>query len=97
MFIISVTGRPDSWLEIMREAANFESGFTGFIGLTITSLVWVGSLLLNAAFNARSLADALRIDEKRYIKYSSTNDHCAKNEDVLCNPVNPDSKPDDSR
>jgi hypothetical protein len=23
----------------------FESGFTGFRGLTITSLVWVGSLL----------------------------------------------------
>ena len=23
----------------------FESGFTGFIGLTITSPVWVGSLL----------------------------------------------------
>ena len=32
----------------------FESGFSGFIGLTITSLVWVGRLLLNGAFVARS-------------------------------------------
>jgi hypothetical protein len=46
----------------MRAAAGFESGFTG---LTITSLVWVGSLLLNAAFNARPLADALRSGEKK--------------------------------
>ena len=35
----------------------FESGFTGFSGLTITSLVWVGRLLIHAAFIARPLAD----------------------------------------
>jgi hypothetical protein len=35
----------------------FESGFSGFIGLTITSLFWVGSLLLKAAFIARLFAD----------------------------------------
>jgi hypothetical protein len=43
----------------------FESGFSGFIGLTITSLVWVGSLLLDAAFIARLFADVLHIGEKR--------------------------------
>ena len=35
----------------------FESGFTGFIGLTITSLVWVGRLLLNGVFITNPLAD----------------------------------------
>ena len=40
----------DSWM--------FESGFSGFRGLTITSLVWVGRLLLNGAFIARLFADA---------------------------------------
>ena len=49
----------------MRAAASFESGFSGFRGLTITSLVWVGRLLLNGAFIARPLADALGIGEKR--------------------------------
>jgi len=42
----------------------FESGFTGFSGLTITSLVWVGRLLYVVSF-ARPLADALRIGEKK--------------------------------
>ena len=56
----------------------FESGFPGFSGLTITSLVWVGRLLLNNAFNARPFADALRSGEKKGMKLSSTNDHCAK-------------------
>jgi hypothetical protein len=37
-------------MEILRAAAiGFESGFTGFPGLTITSLVGVGRLLLNGA------------------------------------------------
>jgi hypothetical protein len=52
----------------MRAAAGFESGFTGFRGLTITSLVWVGSLLLYTAFIAKPLADAQRIGEKKGIK-----------------------------
>jgi hypothetical protein len=43
----------------------FESGFTGFIGLTITSLVWVGSLLLNAVYIYKLFADVLRIGEKK--------------------------------
>jgi hypothetical protein len=42
----------------------FESGFTGFIGLTITSLVWGGRLLLNSAFISKPLAAALRSGEK---------------------------------
>jgi hypothetical protein len=37
-------------MEILRAAAiGFESGFTGFTGLTITSLNGVGRLLLNGA------------------------------------------------
>jgi hypothetical protein len=36
----------------------FESGFSGFIGLTTTSLVWVGRLLLHGAFIAKLFADA---------------------------------------
>jgi hypothetical protein len=42
----------------------FESGFSGFIGLTITSLVWGGRLLLNGVFISKPLADALRSGEK---------------------------------
>jgi hypothetical protein len=42
----------------------FDSGFTGFPGLTITSPVWVGRLLLNGAFISKPLADALRSGEK---------------------------------
>jgi hypothetical protein len=41
---------------------------SGFIGLTITSLVWVGRLLLNTAFIARPFADALRSGEKKGVK-----------------------------
>jgi|1048.fasta_scaffold08573_2 hypothetical protein len=37
---------------------------SGFIGLTIPSLVWVGRLLLNGVFIPKPLADALRIGEK---------------------------------
>ena len=43
----------------------FESGFTGFIGLTITSPVRVGRLILNGAFITRPPAAALRIGEKK--------------------------------
>ena len=39
----------------------FESGF---IGLTITSPVWRGRLLLNGAFISKLFAAALRIGEK---------------------------------
>jgi hypothetical protein len=42
----------------------FESGFSGFIGLTITSLIWGGRLFLNGAFISKPLADALRSGEK---------------------------------
>ncbi len=54
----------------------------------------MGRLLLNGAFIARPLADVLHIGEKKGEKSSSSNKHCAKNEDVLFNPqnpVNPDS------
>ena len=43
----------------------FESGFTEFIGLTITSSIGVGRLLLYGAFNSWLFADALRIGEKK--------------------------------
>ena len=46
----------------------FESGFTGFSGLTITSLVCVGRLLLHAAFIVRPFAAALRSGEKKGMK-----------------------------
>jgi hypothetical protein len=42
----------------------FESGFSGFIGLTKTSPVWRERLLLNGAFISKPLAAALRIGEK---------------------------------
>ena len=35
------------------------------MGLTITSPVWVGRLLLSSAFIARPLADVLHIGEKK--------------------------------
>jgi hypothetical protein len=47
-----------------RSSQWFESGFSGFSGFTITSLVWVGRLLLNGAFIAKPLADVLHIGEK---------------------------------
>jgi hypothetical protein len=47
-----------------RSSQVFESGFTEFSGLTITSLVWVGRLLLYTAFIARLFADVLHIGEK---------------------------------
>jgi hypothetical protein len=48
-----------------RSSQLFESGFSGFRGLTITSLVWVERLLLNGAFFATFFDDALRIVEKK--------------------------------
>jgi hypothetical protein len=46
-------------MEIKRAAAiGFESGFTGFRGLTITSLNGVGRLLLNGASISFPFADA---------------------------------------
>jgi len=46
-------------MEIIRAAANeFESGFSGFPGLTITSLVGVGRLFLNGVSNSWLSADA---------------------------------------
>ena len=81
-----------SLLEIMRAAAcGFESGFLGFWGLTITSPVWGGRLLLYGAFISKPLADALRSGEKDDKKYSSTNHIYFKNEDVLSNPQNPEN------
>ena len=41
-----------------RSSQLFESGFTGFLGLTITSLVSVRRLLLNGAFISWPFADA---------------------------------------
>ncbi|MFY8012612.1 MAG: hypothetical protein ACOVRG_11565, partial [Saprospiraceae bacterium] len=49
----------------VRGSQVFESGFRGFIGLTITSLIWVGRLLLNGAFFATFFAEVLHIGEKR--------------------------------
>jgi hypothetical protein len=48
----------------VRQRVVFESGFTGFTGLILTSPVWVGRLLLNGVFIPKPLADALRIGEK---------------------------------
>jgi hypothetical protein len=45
-------------------AIGSESGFTGFSGLTITSPVWGGGLLLNGAFVSKLLAAALHSGEK---------------------------------
>jgi hypothetical protein len=42
----------------VRGSQLFESGFSGFIGLTLTSPVWVGRVLLNVAFINLPLADA---------------------------------------
>ena len=50
------------------EAIGFESGFTGFSGLSITSPVWVERLLLDGSFISKLFADALRIGEKHYKK-----------------------------
>jgi hypothetical protein len=61
-------GHPDtqSSVEIIRAVANgFESGFTGFSGLTITSLDGMGGLLLNGVSISRLFADALRSGEKK--------------------------------
>ena len=54
-------------MEVHPENISFESGFTGFSGLTITSPVGVGRLLFHGAFISIPLADALRIGEKKGI------------------------------
>ena len=55
-----------SSMEIIGAAANgFESGFSGFTGLTITSLDGMGGLLLNSVSISSLFADALRIGEKK--------------------------------
>ena len=51
-----------------RSSQLFESGFTGFRGLTIMSLFGVGRLLLNGAFIYRPFADGLLIGEKKVKK-----------------------------
>jgi len=48
-----------------RSSQLFESGFSG---LTITSLVWVGRLLLHATFISKTFADVLHIGEKKGIR-----------------------------
>ena len=68
----------------------FESGFSGFRGLTITSLVSVGRLLLDGAFIYRPFADALSIGEREGVKsIQFTNNPQVQSEDVLFNPLNP--------
>jgi hypothetical protein len=53
-------------MEIKRAAAtSFESGFTRFLGLTITSLDGLERLLLNGASISWLSADALSIGEKK--------------------------------
>ncbi|MFN6021721.1 MAG: hypothetical protein ACK49F_15190 [Bacteroidota bacterium] len=50
---------------ICAAATGFESGFTGFSGLTITSLVGVGRLFLNGVSNSWLSADALCIGGRK--------------------------------
>jgi hypothetical protein len=50
---------------ICAAATGFESGFSGRIGLSITSLVGMGRLFIHGAFISRLFADALRIGEKK--------------------------------
>jgi len=71
----------------------FESGFTGFLGLTIISPVWGLRLLLNGAFISKLLAAELRSGEKDYKKQYSTNNPYFQTEDALYNLQNPNSKP----
>ncbi|MFN9688615.1 MAG: hypothetical protein ACK57X_07075 [Bacteroidota bacterium] len=53
-------------MEIICAAAiGFESGFPGFSGLTITSLVGVGRLFLNGVSNSWLSADALCIGGRK--------------------------------
>jgi hypothetical protein len=53
-------------MESICAAANgFESGFSGFTGLTITSLDGVGRLLLNGASISWLFADALCIGGRK--------------------------------
>jgi hypothetical protein len=54
-------------MEVNPVNISFESGFTGFSRLTITSPVGVGRLLFHGAFISKPLADALRSGEKKGI------------------------------
>ena len=64
--IIHLRINTQSSVEIIRAAASsFESGFTGFTGLTITSLDDMGRLILIGVIISRLFADALRIGEKK--------------------------------
>jgi hypothetical protein len=63
----------------VRSSQLFETGFSGFRGLTITSLVGVGRLLLNGAF----------ISSINYL-YTQNKDVLCNPK----NPVNPDSRQD---
>ena len=57
--IIHLRINTQSSVKIIRAAAtSFESGFSGCIGLTITSLDGMGRLLLNGAFISWLFADA---------------------------------------
>ncbi|MFN6079260.1 MAG: hypothetical protein ACK48I_08630 [Bacteroidota bacterium] len=57
--IIHLRINTQSSVEMIRAAATgFESGFTGRTGLTITSLVDMGRLLLNGVIISRLFADA---------------------------------------
>ena len=57
--IIHLRINTQSSVEMIRAAATgFESGFTGCTGLTITSLVGMGRLLLNGVIISRLFADA---------------------------------------
>ncbi len=77
-----------SSLEIMRAAAiGLNHGFSGFRGLTITSLVSVGRLLLDGAFIYRPFADAQRIDEREGVKsIQFTNNPQVQTGDIRNNP-----------
>ena len=74
----------------------FESGFSRFRELTITSLVRFGRLYLNGAFISLPFADALRIGEKKCKKTNLRITYYTQTENVHSNPQNqenPDSKP----
>jgi len=58
-------GIGDSLILSAQQRVVFEAGFSG---LTITSPVWMGRLLLNGVFFSKPLAAALRSGQVRYVK-----------------------------
>ena len=72
-----------------RSSQLFESGFSGFTRLSITSLVWEGRLLIHSSSIARFFADVLHMGEKKGKKYSSTNHPYTQTKDVIYYPRNP--------